>query len=32
MRQGNFSEVSTPIKNPFTGQTFAGNIIPPSML
>ena len=32
MRQGNFSEVSTAIKNPFTGQTFAGNIIPQSML
>src|SRR6478735_2583374 len=32
MRQGNFSEVSTPIKNPLTGQTFPGNIIPQSML
>src|SRR5436190_6883439 len=32
MRQGNFSEVATAIKNPFTGQAFAGNIIPPSML
>ncbi len=32
MRQGNFSEISTAIKNPFTGQTFAGNIIPQSML
>jgi hypothetical protein len=32
MRQGNFSEVATPIKNPFTGQAFAGNIIPASML
>ena len=32
MRQGNFSEVSTPIKNPFTGQPFPGNIIPQSML
>src|SRR3954470_18970839 len=32
MRQGNFSEISTAIKNPFTGQTFPGNIIPPSML
>ena len=31
MRQGNFSEVSTPIRNPFTGQPFAGNIIPSSM-
>jgi hypothetical protein len=32
MRQGNFSQVSTPIINPFTGQQFPGNIIPPSML
>ncbi len=32
MRQGNFSEVSTAIKNPYTGQTFPGNIIPQSML
>ncbi len=32
MRQGNFSEVSTPIKNPATGQPFPGNIIPQSML
>ncbi len=32
MRQGNFSEISTPIRNPLTGQPFAGNIIPPSML
>src|SRR6476659_9439351 len=32
MRQGNFSEISTAIKNQFTGQTFAGNIIPQSML
>ncbi len=32
MRQGNFSEVTTPIRNPFTGQNFAGNIIPSSML
>ena len=28
MRQGNFSEITTPIRNPFTGQPFAGNIIP----
>ena len=28
MRQGNFSEISTAIKNPFTGQPFPGNIIP----
>ena len=32
MRQGNFSEVTTPIRNPFTGQPFPGNIIPQSML
>jgi hypothetical protein len=32
MRQGNFSEVSTPIRNPFTGQPFPGNIIPQSQL
>jgi hypothetical protein len=32
MRQGNFSEITTPIKNPFTGQTFPGNIIPREML
>ena len=32
MRQGNFSEITTPITNPFTGERFPGNIIPPSML
>ena len=32
MRQGDFSEVSTPIINPFTGVAFPGNIIPPGML
>jgi hypothetical protein len=32
MRQGNFSEVATAIRNPFTGQNFAGNIIPPGMI
>src|SRR3954463_3576812 len=32
MRQGNFSEITTPIKNPVTGQPFSGNIIPQSML
>ena len=32
MRQGNFSEISTPIRNPFTKEPFPGNIIPPSML
>jgi len=28
MRQGNFSEITTPIRNPSTGQPFPGNIIP----
>ena len=32
MRQGNFSEISTAIKNPFTGQVFPGNIIPAEMI
>jgi hypothetical protein len=32
MRTGNFSEVSTQIRNPLTGQNFAGNIIPQSMI
>ena len=32
MRQGNFSEITTPIRDPFTKQPFPGNIIPPSML
>src|SRR6266571_4242863 len=32
MRQGNFSEISTAIRNPFTGQPFPGNIIPRSQL
>jgi hypothetical protein len=32
MRQGNFSEVKTPIRNPFTGQPFPGNMIPPELL
>jgi hypothetical protein len=32
MRQGNFSEISTAVRNPFTGQPFAGNIIPSSMI
>lgn len=31
MRQGNFSEFTTPIFNPFTGEPFPGNIIPESM-
>src|SRR5262245_38234291 len=32
MRQGNFSEISTAIKNPLTGQPFPGNIIPQSQI
>jgi hypothetical protein len=32
MRQGNFSEISAPIRNPATKQPFPGNIIPPSMI
>ena len=32
MRQGNFSEIATAIRNPFTGQNFPGNVIPPQML
>jgi Carboxypeptidase regulatory-like domain len=32
MRQGDFSEISTQIRNPFTGEVFPGNIIPSSML
>ena len=28
MRQGNFSALSTPLMNPFTGKPYAGNIIP----
>ena len=32
MRQGNFSEIPTPIRNPSTGQPFAGNVIPQNML
>jgi carboxypeptidase family protein len=32
MRQGNFSEIATPIRNPFTGQPFPGNIIPSTMI
>src|SRR5262245_50482763 len=32
MRQGNFSEVSGTIRNPFTGQPYPGNIIPASQL
>jgi len=32
MRQGNFSEISTQIRNPRTGQPYPGNIIPQSDL
>ena len=32
MRQGNFSEISTVIRNPFTGQPFPGNVIPSGMI
>jgi len=32
MRDGNFSEIATPIRNPFTGQPFPGNVVPRAML
>jgi hypothetical protein len=32
MRQGNFSEISAAIRNPLSGQPFAGNMIPASMI
>jgi hypothetical protein len=32
MREGNFSQVTTTIRNPATGQPFPGNIIPRAML
>jgi hypothetical protein len=32
MRQGNFSELTSSIKNPFTGQPYPGNIIPQPQL
>ena len=32
MRQGNFSEITTSIRNPLTGQPFPGNIIPASQI
>jgi hypothetical protein len=32
MRQGDFSEISTQVRNPFTRQPFPGNQIPQSML
>ncbi len=31
-RTGNFSGVSTPLKDPLTGQPFPGNIVPPSRI
>jgi hypothetical protein len=32
MRQGNFSEITTQIRNPANGQAFPGNIIPAALL
>ena len=32
MRRGNFSEITTAIRNPFTNTPFAGNVIPQNML
>lgn len=32
MRTGDFSAITTPIRNPANGQTFTGNIIPASMI
>jgi hypothetical protein len=32
MRQGDFSEITSAIRNPFTNQNFAGNQIPTAML
>ncbi|PYR88411.1 MAG: hypothetical protein DMF84_28425 [Acidobacteria bacterium] len=32
MRQGNFSQVTTRIRNPFTGEPFPGNVIPQALL
>jgi hypothetical protein len=32
MREGNFSQLSTPIVNPSTGQPFAGNQIPAALI
>jgi len=31
-RNGDFSNLTTSLKNPYTGLAFAGNIIPPSMI
>lgn len=32
MRSGNFSQISRPIVDPWTGQNFPGNVIPPNRL
>src|SRR5690606_25256801 len=32
MRRGDFSEIATAIRNPFTGERFPGNVIPASLL
>jgi hypothetical protein len=32
MREGNFSEISTPIRNPFTRLPYPGNVIPAAQL
>ncbi len=32
MRQGDFSAIATPIRDPLTGQPFPGNVIPPGRL
>jgi hypothetical protein len=32
MREGNFSEISGTVKNPFTGQAFLGNVMPSALL
>jgi hypothetical protein len=32
MRRGDFSAITTPIRNPFTGQPFTGNMIPQNLL
>src|SRR6266568_7465560 len=32
MRQGNFSEIGIPVRNPATGQPFPGNIIPAAQI
>ncbi|MBL8292025.1 MAG: carboxypeptidase regulatory-like domain-containing protein [Bryobacterales bacterium] len=32
MRGGDFSALTTPLRNPYSGQPFPGNVIPPSLL